>query len=284
MKICDAHTDFLTEIKDRKERERYVKSIRKIKGAISCAVFTTNSTICLKDVENYKLELDYYNKKYHTEFLLSIEDLGFIKDVTELKNLIKLKPFSVSLTWNFKNQFAGGANSNSGLTKFGKLAIKMLEKNNILIDTAHLNRKSFYEFIKITTQPIYNSHSNIYSLHNHKRNLTNQQIKKIVEANGFLGVSIYKDFISNNEISSCDIASQFDYLIKKFGYKNFGFGTDFYGINTMPKDVKTYQDFKFVKKHLREFGYSNDIINHVFYKNFYVFKNNKINKKEQKNY
>ena len=45
MKISDAHTDFLTEIKDRTDREEYVKSIRKIAGVISCAVFTTFSTI-----------------------------------------------------------------------------------------------------------------------------------------------------------------------------------------------------------------------------------------------
>ena len=88
MKICDAHTDFLTEIKDKGEREEYVKSIRKIAGVISCAVFSSYSTICLKDVENYKLELDYYNKKYKTNLLLSIEDLGFVKSREELFELI----------------------------------------------------------------------------------------------------------------------------------------------------------------------------------------------------
>ena len=176
MKICDAHTDFLTEIKDREKREAYVKSIRKISGVISCAVFTTNSTISVKDVENFKSELDYYNKKYHTNFLLSIEDLGFIKSIKELYELIKLKPISVTLTWNEENQFAGGAHTNKGLTKFGLDVIKLLEEKDILIDTAHLSRKAFYEYCRITSKPIYNSHSNIYSLHKHKRNLTNKQI------------------------------------------------------------------------------------------------------------
>ena len=104
MKICDAHTDFLTEIKDEKDREKYVKSIRKIAGRISCAVFTTNCTMSVLDVENFKIEIEKYNKKFHTKLLLSIEDLGFVKTIEELYQLIKLKPINVTLTWNEKNQ------------------------------------------------------------------------------------------------------------------------------------------------------------------------------------
>lgn len=273
MKICDAHTDFLTEIKDRVNREKYIKSIRKIAGVISCAVFTTNSTICLKDVENFKLELDYYNKKHKTNLLLSIEDLGFIKSVEELCELIKLKPISVTLTWNEENQFAGGAHTNKGLTKFGIETIKLLEENNILIDTAHLSRKAFNQFCKITTKPIYNSHSNIFSLHKHKRNLKDNQIKKIVKNGGFLGLTFYQNFISNEKITMCDIAQQCDYLIKKFGYKNFGLGSDLYGIDEefLPIDFKSYFDIKKLIKELQKLNYSKKIINAIIYKNYKKF-------------
>jgi len=276
MKICDAHTDFLTEIKDRKKREEYVKSIRKIAGIISCAVFTTNSTISVKDVENFKYELDYYNKKYHTQFLLSIEDLGFIKSIEELYELIKLKPISVTLTWNEENQFAGGANTNKGLTKLGVEAIKILESNNVLIDTAHLSRKAFFEFAHITTKPIYNSHSNIYSLCKHKRNLTDKQIEMIVKSGGFLGLTFYEKFISNNKITMRDVALQFDYLIKKFGCKNFGFGTDLYGIEKefLPIDFKQYFDIKKLIEELKKLNYSKKIIYAIVDKNYKNFLQN----------
>ena len=204
MRICDAHTDFLTEIKDKIERENYIKSISKIAGVISCAVFTSNSTICLNDVENFKLEIEDYNKKYHTKLLLSIEDLGFIKSKQELYDLIKLKPISVTLTWNGYNQFSGGAHTNKGLTKLGFKTIRILEENNILIDTAHLSRKAFYQFAKITTKPIYNSHSNINLLFRHKRNLTDKQLELIVKTDGFLGLTFYEKFLANNKIQLKD--------------------------------------------------------------------------------
>jgi len=273
MKICDAHTDFLTEIKNQRKREEYVKKIKKNAGIISCAVFTTNSTFCLKDVENFKLEIEKYNKGYHTKLLLSIEDLGFIKSIEELYKLIKLKPISVTLTWNEKNQFAGGAHTNKGLTKLGIETIKILEENNILIDTAHLSQKAFNQFCRITTKPIYNSHSNINSLFKHKRNLTNKQIKKIVSSGGFLGLTFYKKFISAEKITMRDIALQFDYLIKKFGYKNFGLGTDLYGINKnyLPTDFKSYFDIKKLIIELKKLNYSNKIINAIIYKNYKKF-------------
>ena len=273
MKICDAHTDFLTTIKNQQTREEYVKSIKKIAGVISCAVFTTNSTICLKDVENFKLELDYYNKKYHTKLLLSIEDLGFIKSIEELNELIKLKPISVTLTWNDENKFAGGAHTNKGLTKLGRKAINILEENNVLIDTAHLSRKAFNEFSKITTKPIYNSHANIDSLFKHKRNLTNNQIHKIVDSGGFVGLTFYEKFISHKKIKMRDIAHQFDYLIKKFGYKNFGLGTDVYGIEKecLPTDFHSYFDIKILVEELKKLNYSKKIINAIIYKNYKKF-------------
>ena len=276
MKICDAHTDFLTEIKQKEEREQYVKQIKKVVGDICCAVFTTNSTTSVKDVENFKLEIENYNKKMDTKLLLAVEDLGFVKTKNDLFNLIELKPFSVTLTWNEKNQFAGGANTKSGLTKLGKDVITILEDNNILIDTAHLSRKAFFQFARITKKPIFNSHTNIDKLFRHNRNLTDKQINKIVRSCGFVGLTFYEKFISHETITSRDVALQFDYLIKKFGYKYFGIGSDLFGVENkfLPSDLKSYFDIKNLIAELKKLNYSNKIIKAIINKNFKKFKNN----------
>lgn len=275
MKICDSHTDFLTEIKERSERESYVKGIKSVANYICCSVFTTNSTVCLQDVENCKREIDFYNKKFKTKFLLTIEDLGFVKTKDELFNLVKLKPFSVTLTWNKLNQFAGGARTNKGLTKLGIKTIKLLEENNILVDTAHLSRKAFDQFAKITTKPIFNSHSNLNVLHEHKRNLTDEQIKEIFGSGGFVGLTIYEKFISDKKITAKDVAKQIDYVIKLVGYNNVGFGTDLYGIDEqfLPLNINSYHNFKQIAEELKKLNYSNKIIKAVFYKNFENFIN-----------
>lgn len=276
MKISDSHTDFLTMIDSLENKDQYIKQIKQ-DGAqnISCAVFTTNNGLIVEDVKNYAFELKSLRNKYNIKLLLSIEDLGFVKDEDDLNKIIKLNPISVSLTWNHINQFGGGANSKLGLTTWGKKCVKLLEQNNILIDTAHMSKRMFWDFCKITTKPIYNSHSNIYSLKRHKRNLTDKQIDKIVKSNGYLGLTIYDEFISKSLITSKDIAFQFDYLIQRFGYKNFGLGTDLYGIDVehLPIDVKDYGDINQVVIELKKLGYNKEVVDCLIYKNFENFLN-----------
>lgn len=280
--IADAHNDFLTAEKDAHKRaqivENFVKSGVKI---LSCAVFTNEQNLTIEDVERFATEVKLYNKKFNVagkqicKFLLSIEDLEFVKTEQDLIRLIKLKPFSATLTWNQNNQFAGGALDNGGLTQLGKKVVRVLEQNNILVDTAHLNKKSFWQFAKISTKPIYCSHANAFCLHHHKRNLTNKQIKAIVQTGGFLGVTLFQDFVSNTKISSKNIANQFKFLVNHFGNKNFGFGTDFFGMSEqkLPIDVKDYSNLNLVVEQLKKQGHDDKTVKSLCFKNFVDFIN-----------
>lgn len=270
-KITDSHTDLLTATTIKKQIE-FIHNLPTNVETLNLAVFTTDNNLDIKEIEKHKNQLENLQKNTKTQLLFSVEDIGSIQP-NEIDELIKLKPFCVSLTWNYKNQYAGGALSTNGITKCGKQIIKKLENNNIIIDTAHLNRKSFYEFCKLTTKPILCTHANINTLFRHPRNLTDKQIKKIVDSNGFIGLTLYEKFISNSKISAKHIAKQFDYLIKKFGYYNFGFGTDFYGIdkNNLPTNIKNYKDMQLIATELKNLGYSTEIINCLFNKNFKNF-------------
>lgn len=269
MKICDLHTDFLTAISSKTKRENYAKNVLSKCGLIVCAVFTTGKNIGLHDIEKYKEEIEFYNKKYGTNLVLSIEDIGFLKSIEEVKMLITLKPIMATLTWNYENKFAGGAKSNAGLTNLGKTAVKLFEQSGIFVDTAHLNRKSFFEFTKITTKPIICSHANIFAIHKNSRNLTNKQIETIIKSNGFLGLTVYQKFISKEKISSEEIAKQFDYLIKNYGDSNFGFGTDLFGIDKefLPTNINTHLDLNNIALDLKFLGYSEKTISKICYIN-----------------
>ena len=176
IKITDSHTDLLTAL-NKNEQVSFFHNLPKYVEVLNLAVFTTDNNFGIKELTKYKKQVENLQKHTKTRLLFSIEDIGSIKP-SDIDELIKLKPFCVSLTWNYKNRYAGGALSTGGLTKCGKEIIKKLEENNILIDTAHLNRKSFWQFVKITTKPILNTHCNINSIHKHPRNLTDKQIKK----------------------------------------------------------------------------------------------------------
>ena len=272
--IADSHNDFMTKI-TAKEKDCYLSHCQKVGvKIISCAIFTSNLKLCIDDLYNFKNEIVKLKNKYKDIFLLfSIEDIGFIHE-EDIDKFIKLRPISCTLTWNFDNQLAGGAFGGKSITKFGEEVIHKLENENIFVDTAHMNKKSFWKFCKLTKKPIYNSHSNIYELKRHKRNLTDKQIEMIVKSNGYLGLTIYDKFVGKEgKVDSKTIALQFDYLIKKFGYKNFGLGTDFYGVDTnnLPKDIKSYEEIEKIARELKKLGYSEKIIECITYKNYEDF-------------
>lgn len=274
IKIADSHNDFMTKI-TAKEKDCYLSHCQKVGvKIISCAIFTSNLKLCIDDLYNFKNEIVKLKNKYKDIFLLfSIEDIGFIHE-EDIDKFIKLRPISCTLTWNFDNQLAGGAFGGKSITKFGEEVIHKLENENIFVDTAHMNKKSFWKFCKLTKKPIYNSHSNIYELKRHKRNLTDKQIEMIVKSNGYLGLTIYDKFVGKEgKVDSKTIALQFDYLIKKFGYKNFGLGTDFYGVDTnnLPKDIKSYEEIEKIARELKKLGYSEKIIECITYKNYEDF-------------
>ena len=62
-----------------------------------------------------------------------------------------------------------------GLNKFGVEVINICQENNVLVDMSHIGEKSFWDTIAITKKPIIASHSSVYNLCPHFRNLKDDQ-------------------------------------------------------------------------------------------------------------
>lgn len=89
----------------------------------------------------------------------------------------------MGVTWNDDNELACGAQTinDTGLTKLGIDYVKKLEEKQILIDVSHTSKTSFYDILKNTNIPIIASHSCVNSVCEHRRNLSDDQIKQIAK-------------------------------------------------------------------------------------------------------
>ena len=83
----------------------------------------------------------------------------------------------------------GGIFSRNGL-------IKILENRGIHIDVAHLNKKSFIEFSKMTKYPIFCSHTSSRLVYDIPRALDREQMSIIKESKGFVGLCLYSSLLS----------------------------------------------------------------------------------------
>ncbi len=262
--IADTHNDFLTkkvDINYLEEREEFLKSL-------CCPVWTSELKNPMEDIIRAKTYLD--SKKLKTELRLCVEDCWFLND-KNLEELLSLNPFYIGLTWNDTNCLAGGCFDNGGITDFGKKVIKTFEDNGVIIDTAHQNRQTFFEFAKITSKPIFNSHTAVDKLLQTPRNLNDEQLKIIKESKGFVGIYFVTDFLSKQKVDSKVVAEHIEYIVDKFGIDLVGFGTDFNGTEELPEDVKDYNDVENILEKLKEKGYSAEALDKIRYKNFYSY-------------
>jgi membrane dipeptidase len=76
-----------------------------------------------------------------------------------------------------------------GLTPFGRELVAELERLGIVVDLAHLNEPGVDDALEIMTRPFVVSHSACRALLGHRRNLSDDQIRRIAERGGVIGVA-----------------------------------------------------------------------------------------------
>ncbi len=93
-----------------------------------------------------------------------------------------------------------------GLTNFGVDVIKKMNDLHMIVDVSHISVKAFNDVITHTSQPIIASHSNAHALCSHDRNLNDEQLKKLADNGGIVGMNFCPIFLSN---AYCDAAMNF---------------------------------------------------------------------------
>lgn len=138
------------------------------------------------------------------KYIYGVEGLDYLEKNEDIDKVYDLGVRSVNIVWNNDNKFGGGVKGNKtrGLTDLGqKLVEKMVDKK-IAIDLSHTNEKTFYDITDLCIElrqkgknPIvFASHSNVKKLCNVSRNLSNNQILKIKELDGVIGIVGVKTF------------------------------------------------------------------------------------------
>ncbi len=203
-------------------------------------------------------------------FILSME--GFEPISNEpilLESFYKLGLRSSAFTWNYRNYFASGVGEIGGLSNLGEETIKKMESLGIIIDVSHLNEESFWDVVKIAKKPIIASHSNAKKVFNHRRNLTDEQIKAIAKTGGVIGIN--SQFTANREVESFNtFMEQLEYMISMAGEDHVGLGFDF-NFYFGAKGIDGLNDCTYVPKITEEMlrrGYNLTTIRKILGENF----------------
>ncbi len=156
----------------------------------------------------------------------------------------------------------------NGVSVFGRQVIEALNRRGVMVDLSHASEKSFYDALAISKAPVICSHSSVWNLCPHRRNLKDEQIRALAAKGGVMGICLYDGFLSKEHPADLtDIVRHIDYVRRLVGIDYVGIGSDFDGGGGVCGCNDTAQLFAITRELLR-LGYCEEEIAKVLGGNF----------------
>ncbi len=182
-------------------------------------------------------EVDAANAAGKLGVLLSFEGLDPIgNDLSLLRVFYRLGVRAAGLAWSRRNYAADGCAFRSvregrkgGLTAFGVAALEEAERLGMLIDVSHLNDEGLEDVFRYAKKPFIASHSNCRELVPSMRNLTDDQIRRIADRGGVIGMNGCSAFVSADaraDVGPRELCDHIDHIVRLVGDDFVGLGLD----------------------------------------------------------
>ena len=178
---------------------------------------------------------------------------------------------NIGLTWDPRNAAADGSatGSNYGLSPFGRELVEACNENGVMVDVSHLNDAGLEDVLKISSKPIIASHSNARALFNHRRNLTDAQMRAIADGGGVIGATFVTMFLRKDHENATldDLLDHIDHMVNVAGIEHVGLGSDYDGCVT-PPELDSGEKYPAITQGLLRRGYAAEDIQKILGENF----------------
>ena len=176
-------------------------------------------------------DITYNSRKNKMSCVIGVEGGHIIgRDISKLEALHDRGMRYLGLTWNNSNHIASSAKdetfnrnslSNIGLSNFGSEVVQKCNELGVIIDVSHAGEQAFWDVVDQSQEPIIASHSSVYALCPHYRNLKDDQIKAIAKTGGAVFINFYPGYIDSTfqqkaEIINMKYEVELDILAEKY--------------------------------------------------------------------
>lgn len=182
--------------------------------------------------------------------------------------------------------YGHGTDDEGPLTAKGHELLKEMQHLGIILDVTHLCDESFWDALARYNGPLWASHHNCRTLSDWNRQLTDDQIRALIERGAVIGMAFDAIMMVHGWIHGRSTPQEFglkmekicehiDHICQIAGNANHvGLGTDLdggYGKEQCPMDLDSIADLHSLVPHLRQRGYSSQDIDGIFSGNFLRF-------------
>jgi membrane dipeptidase len=159
-----------------------------------------------------------------------------------------------------------------GLTSRGREYVAEMNRRRILVDLAHISRRGFREVLEAHDRslPVIVSHAGVRGIHDHWRNLDDEQIKGIAATGGVIGVIFHSSFLGEPILGgrADSIVAHMEHIIHVAGEESAALGSDWDGMICTPRDMPTVLELPVLVERMLARGWKADRIRKVLGGNY----------------
>ena len=222
-------------------------------------------------------------------YILSLEGADSLVDVSYLHKAYDYGLRAVGLAHFGHGRYAPGTKMEGGLTTLGLELLKEMDKLNLIVDVTHLTDRGFDQVMEIYQSPIWSSHHNVRKIVPTQRQLTDEQIKKLIDRGAVIGGMLdcwamdihFIDTVSDPwqlNIRLENLVDHWDHICQIAGNSlHVAIGSDLdgnFGTEQSPWDMNSIADLQNYQSILLNRGYKLEDIENIFHKNWIRFLQN----------
>lgn len=222
-------------------------------------------------------------------YILSLEGADSLVELSYLERAFEYGLRACGPAHYGPGSYAPGTGMDGNLTARGLELLREMDRLHMILDVTHLTDEGFFEATTLYQGPVWASHHNCRGIIGHQRQLTDDQIRILIERDAVIG-GVFDAWMLVNDwrrgahdplqrgVNMERIVEHYDHICQMAGNSlHVAIGSDLdggYGKEQSPYDLDTIADLQRLKAILAGRGYSENDIDNILYKNWLRFLRN----------
>jgi membrane dipeptidase len=180
------------------------------------------------------------------------------KDISRIKQYYDLGARYMTLAHSKNNDICDSSTDpdgpeHNGLSAFGTIVVKEMNRLGMMVDISHISDKSFYDVLKVTRAPVIASHSSCRALCGSPRNLTDDMLLALKKNGGVIQICILSNYLKTSEPNP-EMSAKLKELQGKYG--------DFNNLSDSVKKM-VRNEYRAIQKKFEKLATVKDVVDHI---------------------